>query len=477
MTASTHDSTRPPLLQAGATCWLEAKARRFALLPDGESYLPAMREAIENARQSILLLGWDFDPTVPLDPAAGGMPLCELFHRVLSRRPDLRVHVLIWDMTFAYAVQRRDRPQHAARWLPASVRYRLDGGHPRGASHHQKVLVVDDAVAFCGGADFTRNRWDTAAHRSGDPRRRTRDGRLYAPRHEVMAAMDGSAAAALGNYVRQRWHEAGGELLQPVTADADPWPDGLPPDLVDVTVGISRTAAPWGGRAEIREVEALLVRAIETARHWIYCENQYITAPVLRQALARRLAEPDGPEILIVGPRHSGGSLDRLAMDRARKALVQHLRAADSHRRFRAAAPVTSSGEAIMVHSKVMVVDDVLLRVGSANLNNRSLGLDTECDVSIEAPADDEAPRRGILSVLSRLLGEHAGCDPGQLENAIRRTGRLFAALDAVTDSKGKRLQPLDSEPLTVIDRLVSRTHLFDPTGVADNWRPWRRQV
>ena len=47
-----------------------------------------------------------------------------------------------------------------------------------------------------------------------------------------------------------------------------------------------------------------------------------------------------------------------------------------------------------MVHSKVMIVDDTLLRVGSANLNNRSMGTDTECDLALEARNDGRARRR-----------------------------------------------------------------------------------
>jgi phosphatidylserine/phosphatidylglycerophosphate/cardiolipin synthase-like enzyme len=467
-----------PTLAPGLTCWRTATASRFALLPDGESYLPAMRAAIANARQSVLLVGWDLDPTVPMGAPAGSGDeaprFCDEFHRLVSVRPELRIDILIWDMSYAYAVQRRERPQHAARWLPASVNYRLDGKHPVGASHHQKVLVVDDAIAFCGGADFTRNRWDSSAHRSDDARRRLPDGRVYAPRHEVMAAVDGPAAAALGDLVRERWRQGWGESLEPVVADHDPWPDGLAPDMVDVTIGISRTAAAWDGYPAVREVETLFLRAIARARRWIYLENQYVTAPVVREALARRLAEPDGPEVLLVCPLHSGGRADRLAMDRARKALVHRLRAADAHRRFRAAAPLSSAGEAIMVHSKVMVVDDILFRVGSANLNNRSLGFDTECDLSIEASLGDDAGRRGVLRLLCRMLAEHAGCDPAALEPGICRTG-LFAALDALPSTSGKRLQSLADDRLTLLDRLVARAHPFDPAGVADNWKPWRR--
>lgn len=474
-----HLQPGQPLLQAGSTCWRRVKAGRFALLADGASYLPAMRAAIENARQSILLLGWDFDPRVPLDPGAGDgsqeSRLCDIIARLVFRRPDLRVNILIWDMTFAYAVQRRDRPQHGARWLPASVQYRLDARHPVGASHHQKILVVDDAVAFCGGSDFTRNRWDTPEHLSNDTRRRMLDGGIYGPRHEVMAAVDGDAAAALADVVRDRWRRVCGVSLPAVVADADPWPQNLAPDIADAVVGISRTMPPCRGEPEVREVEALNLRAIALARHWIYLENQYITSPSIRDALARRLVEPDGPEIVIVCPLHSGGRADRLAMDRPRSLLIGRLRAIDRHHRFRAYAPMTATGEAINVHSKVMVVDDRLFQVGSANLNNRSLGLDSECDISVEADADGDETAPGILRLLCRLVSEHVGCETQPLEQEIRRSGSLLAGIDALACVSGRRLQELEAVTPGLFDRFVAHTHLLDPTGVADNWRPWRR--
>jgi phosphatidylserine/phosphatidylglycerophosphate/cardiolipin synthase-like enzyme len=290
-----------------------------------------------------------------------------------------------------------------------------------------------------------------------------------------MAAVDGLAAAGLAAVARDRWQRAGGPLLPAVVADADPWPQEVAPDLTDVTVGISRTIAPFGNRPGVREVEALYLRAIERARRWIYVENQYFTAPTIRDALARRLNEADGPEIVLICSLNSGGRADRLAMDRARNAMVQRLRAIDRRGRFRAVAPLTSAGEPIVVHSKVLVVDDLLLRIGSANLNNRSLALDTECDVSVEIPAGDIARRRAIRRLLSRLASEHIGCAPEQFDRELERTGSLLASIHALAPTSSKRLQDLAREPLTRLDRLVARAHLFDPQGVADNWRPWRR--
>jgi len=189
-----------PLLRPGLNCWRTAHAQRIAMLVDGATYFDAMRMAIQKAQRSILLLGWDFDPRVPLEPDRRGTAepdrLCDILGRLLAERPHLHVHILIWDMPWAFAIQRRDQPQRAGQWLSADrLSYRVDGEHPRGAAHHQKILVVDDSIAFCGGSDFTRNRWDTQQHLPVDQRRRTADGRLFGPRHDVEIAVDGAAAA------------------------------------------------------------------------------------------------------------------------------------------------------------------------------------------------------------------------------------------------------------------------------------------
>jgi phosphatidylserine/phosphatidylglycerophosphate/cardiolipin synthase-like enzyme len=73
-------------------------------------------------------------------------------------------------------------------------------------------------MAFCGGMDFAGNRWDTPTHLDRDPRCRTPEGRTYQPRHDVMPAVAGAAAAALGDLARERWCRATGERIQPPSA-------------------------------------------------------------------------------------------------------------------------------------------------------------------------------------------------------------------------------------------------------------------
>ena len=88
--------------------------------------------------------------------------------------------------------------------LPAAVRslpFRLDDRHPLGASHHQKVIVVDDDVAFVSGFDLAPSRWDTSEHACRASVARERHRRPTAPFHDVGAMVEGPCAARAGGAV------------------------------------------------------------------------------------------------------------------------------------------------------------------------------------------------------------------------------------------------------------------------------------
>lgn len=444
------------LLNAGRNCWRVEPARRVSFIIDGSKYFRAAKEAMHRAQNSILIIGWDFDPRTGLE-RDGNEPVVPdnmgaLLRELVRTRPDLEIRVLKWNLALLTAIGRGIAPFFLRNWRTSGrLHFRLDSNHPPGACHHQKILVVDDGVAFCGGIDFASNRWDTRAHLDGDPHRRLPGGRPYTAHHDVMMAVDGIAAAALGDLARERWWHATGERLDAPPREGDPWPaEALPrPDLRDVDVAIARTVPKHDGRPEIREIERLQLDAIAAARDTIYIENQYIApAGHIFDCLAARLAEPDGPELVIVSARRSSSWLERQTMDAARDLAVQKLREADANQRFRVYAPLTDGGEDIIVHSKCMVIDDRLVRIGSANLNHRSMGFDTECDLALESPPriEGERVRRAIRAYRDDLLAEHLHVPVHRLSAKIENCGSLVRAIEALraesTTARG-RLQEL----------------------------------
>ena len=265
--------------------------------------------------------------------------------------------------------------------------------------------MVDDQLAFCGGIDLTGHRWDTSRTRVEEPARATPLGGPYGPYHEIQA-MVGPVAASLGALARDRWRALGEEQMPPVCSSAeDLWPSDLSPDLADVDVAIARTLPGSETQPAIRECEALFLDSIAAAKRTIYIESQYFTNDTLGAALAARLREPHGPEILVVTPQECHGWLERTTMGAFRDAVFRQLIAADIHRRLRIVYPAASRAQnvPIFVHSKVMIVDDELVRIGSANFSRRSMGVDTECDLAVDAGGDPACSKEFDTSAIGFL--------------------------------------------------------------------------
>ncbi|MBL8771089.1 MAG: phospholipase, partial [Phenylobacterium sp.] len=307
-----------------------------------------------------------------------------------------------------------------------------------------------------------------------DRRRIMPDQECHDPRHEVMMMVDGDAARALGDHFRMRWRigTKGEEIAPPEDAGGDPWPDHVPVHMTRPRVAISRTHPDWRDQPRIEEIRCLALASIARARETIYLENQYFTSPVITEALARRLAEPDGPEVVVVTTGHSPSYFDQMTMDHARGVMIWRLRAADVFGRFRALYPTTSGGSNIIVHSKVSILDDQIIRVGSANLNNRSFGYDTEIELAVEA-ADDEA-RMTISAMRDRLVGHFMGVTGDAVGKARAERGSLVQAIDHL--NRDGRLQPVDPSRRSRLGGLVAAFHLGDPADPSDAWRVWRRR-
>ncbi len=286
--------------------------------------------------------------------------------------------------------------------------------------------------------------------------------------------IDGPAAGALGALFRQGWKSATGEVIpHPEAAVGPVWPASAPAQLSDVLVGIARTRPAWRGRPLVEEVRQLTLACIARARDTIYLENQYFTCASVAAALAERLGERDGPEVVLVVTGRAPSWFDHLTMDQARNPLIRRLRAADGFGRFRAFAPTTSAGANIIVHSKVGVFDDRVVRVGSATLNNRSEGFDTECDLAIEGANADE--RRAISDFRDLLISHYLAVEPARFAQTRVAKGGVVAAIDALNGQD--RLTPLATGRPTFWEAIVSHGNLGDPASVSENWRPRIRRL
>lgn len=474
------------LLKPGSACWRVETADRLALIVDMAEYFAAAKDAMTRARRSIHLLNWAFDPdTFFLPDKSGSGPPSDRFGPFLRdlacARPDLDVRILCWRSALPVAATQNFFPHRAKACFEGTpVVFRLDGSLPMGACHHQKMIIIDDKIAFCGGGDIAPDRWDTPEHLDDDPRRQKTAGKCFESRHETMSAVDGDAARALGALFRLRWVRSSGEALPAPEDEAtgeDLWPECLEVAARRVRVGLSRTEPRWRNYPEIREAEALHLAAIAAARKTIYLENQYFASPIMAESLAARLAETNGPEIILISTRHSPSWFDQMTMDRTRVLFLKRLKEVDHQNRCHAFFPRTAKGRAIIVHSKLAIIDDELVRVGSANMNNRSTGFDTECDLSAEADAGEggDATRAAIARFRTRLLAHWLHVEEAAFEAALSAAGSLHGAIGRLDPDAG-RLRPIPLPQIGAFAAFIAAHHLGDPAGPADSWRPWRRR-
>lgn len=480
-TVESDEAGATRILRPGDNVWRLENATRVGVCIDAADYFAAVDEAARKAEHSILIAGWDIHSKLLLRRGDDGpqVPLGEFLNELVRQRPNLRVNILGWDFALIYALERESLPLLRFGIRTANrIDFRLDGDCPIGSSHHQKIVVVDDSIAFVGGIDLTAYRWDTRDHLAQDPRRVTPAGDVYGPFHDIQMAVEGRAAVAVGDLLRERWKRTTGKELSRPPATGDRWPERLPVLVRDASVGIARTEPAWAGRDEVREVERSYLDMIRAAERTIYIENQYFTAPPIVDALAERLAEPNGPEVVLTVPQKCSGWLEEATMGLLRRRALAKLREADTRGRFRVVYPTVGGDPpvAVNVHAKVMIVDDAVARIGSSNLNNRSLGLDTECDLVLEAQSREHAA--AIARFRDDLLAEHLGVDVTDVRRTFEESGSLVDTIEQLRAEEGKErtLADVAEEPPDVVDALLPNTSLLDPEKPIDP-RTWIDQL
>jgi phospholipase D1/2 len=430
----------------------------------------------------VYIIGWDIhSETLLVGPTAradDGLPptLGPFLKALIEKKPKLAINILGWDFAALYAAEREwNSEEKFTSGTSGRIRLCLDPSLPLGSAQHQKIVAIDDLVAFTGGLDLTVRRWDTGEHAACDPLRVDHEGKPYAPFHDVQCMVDGEAAAALGEIARARWAAAGCVLTQARPKSGNRWPESVAVDGRDITAGIARTEVETSDRPGITEVARLFEASIATANRLIYIENQFTSANEIASALARRMASVPSLKVLIVAPRAHSSWFESQAMQGGRRSFLAPFVAAGVTERLRILYPTSQPADphaaAIMVHSKLMTVDDGFLRVGSANLNNRSLGADSECDVAFEATCKEH--EAFIRSVRHRLISHFLGVE---LREVAANEQDLLGFIDRHGSSgASKKLVPIEEENISMRAMTEFVQPIADPRRPLDLERTARR--
>jgi phospholipase D1/2 len=441
------------IIRIGRNAWRHAYAEDSGVIVDAADYYHAVYWAVSRAHSYVLMSGWQFDSGVPLlrgadVPAGADVRFLKFLDGLCRQRPWLRVYLLAWDFHLILAGEREWLQRVIFHWTTSPNLYFRFADHPAaGGSHHQKFVVIDGGLSFLGGMDVCEARWDDRRHLADHPFRLSH-ARPQKPYHDVQAWLAGpETAGALEDLFRDRWRRAGGPALELRSADRPEVSLRASLPIGAATVALSRTD-PRPDGTTIREVERLVEDAIAAADRLIYVETQYLSSQRVREALVRRMRAPGRPrpEIVIVVNEQAEALKEELAVGLRQARNLAVLRDTASHTGCALGCYLSlcegthATFRATYIHSKVMIVDDRFLTIGSANLTNRSMGLDSELHVAWEQEGEDGPLVDAIRTLRVSLLAEHAGLSAGDTAGLVAIDG-LVMRLDAMANRDGARLQ------------------------------------
>jgi phosphatidylserine/phosphatidylglycerophosphate/cardiolipin synthase-like enzyme len=323
-------------------------------------------------------------------------------------------------------------------------------------SHHQKATIIKagaQVTAYLGGMDFAQSRLDTTAHVQ------IYNG-VHSGFHDVGARITGSGVAGVWNNFRTRWIEIRGcqrdfVLTTSTSGSAHPYPHvhanppltgdvmstapSVPPPIAPVDSPHQRVQilASFGGirdneggpqanwqtlpRNGLQQIRDAYRKALANASLFVYIEDQFILAESYQITFFELMqditdAMDRGVRIIMVTGTDADMTDPGTAPSLELGTLLQGCVDRSSHP-SNLAVWVASP---LFVHSKVMIVDDSYLIMGSANFEDRSmLGNDSELDVAvIEEPGGLDA----IKGLRTALWAEHMGllAADGTMPGAIR---------------------------------------------------------
>ena len=452
------------VIDTSTNAWRASDAGRVGFIIDGADYYGALREMLFQAEREIWIIGWDFDPDILLDPRHSTQTLGELLLSIVETKPELQIRILVWAMGPIYSGKSLKLFKQSGWSSHPRIYLRFDARHPLRGSHHQKFVVLDDSLAFIGGIDLCARRWDESSHTIDNPHRVSPDGTSYDPVHDLQAVVSGNAALDIGDLARRRWAYATDESHERLGLKHDFWPSGVEPALSGCKVALALTEPGRGKRSAKRQAMRLTIDALASARKHIYMETQYLAFFGIADCLSRLLSRQDGPDVVIVLTRASHGYFEKVVMGGNRDRLIRRLKRSDRYGRLKVVYPVVPTAEGreqdVLIHSKLLIIDDRFLRIGSSNLNNRSEGVDTEADIAIEA--GNEGCACSIAGLRNRLLAEHLDSTEDAVRGAVERTGSLIRTIDEL-NIHPRGLRTIGVRTNGGGDEPVWGTQIFDP--------------
>jgi phosphatidylserine/phosphatidylglycerophosphate/cardiolipin synthase-like enzyme len=443
------------ILKPGRNCLGISGVDRTGIIFDGRDYYRAFYECALRAERTIIISGWQFDSNVKLvrGADADGAPatgLLDFLKSLCDKKPDLKVYILAWDYHLIFFMEREWTQNSTFSSAHERIFFRFDHRHAFAASQHQKFVVIDGHIAFAGGMDICAGRWDDRAHTADNPLRVDSGGRAYGAYHDLQSYHTGPVVAKLTELFKKSWKDStgGDDLTLPPAGGEDVFHGvefGSPIHAKTCAISRTRARSLFRIKRPVREIRRLYTDAILSAKEFIYIENQYFSSYAIYRAIVRKMKSSQaGFQIVIILPKKEGTLLERIHTGISQNRMLNSLK-----RVARVEAPV-------YIHSKLMLIDEHFLTLGSANTTNRSMGLDTELNVSWEAAGDGaRAISRSLLNIRTELLTEHTGAHSQAEIKRLGKTKDLVAHLESVADRPSGKLRRLKAKRPNILSAFL----------------------
>lgn len=423
------------LFEKGKNCTAVSQARFAAPIVDCANYYRALHEAISASKKNIYIVGWDIDSRIRLirgrEEKQSSLPskIIDLIKYKTEENPELDVRLLRWDSSFAFFGMREVWAKEV--WddgTPDNVQTMLDCTIPMGGSQHQKIVIIDNELAFTGGMDVAVHRWDTRKHEINHPERDDGDG-AYGPFHDVQVAVTGEVVKHLAKLVKWRWNRLVVDHDQPIkdlsfnNLDTLPetWPKSVEPIFENIDCAIAQTIPEMTDAKPRRQVKSMLLDLINQAREFVYIENQFANNTEIAKALNKRLKECPSLRVLIVSSYKPEGAVETEAYWAGRIDFKKQIEDGVKDEQVLIAYSGSTDREGLKgqkrVHAKVMVIDNNYFVIGSSNLSKRSMTLDTECDLTFAA--NNKKQQEKVEWFRNDLISEHSGWPAADVQKFI----------------------------------------------------------
>lgn len=297
-------------------------------------------------------------------------------------------------------------------------------------SHHQKFMVVrkgDTTIAYCGGLDISRNRSPAA----------------WSPTfvwHDIHVKLEGLIVSELEREFVLRWNREKDGATNPALPEWKGFEELKPSSVPSA----DRARAKNGHKLQLQRTVSVGITARELKRddiwqgyfqligratRFIYLENQYFQELKLADALV--LQAQARPELVTMVVLASGSD------DPKNNAYVQHCLAVrhDFFARLIQGIPAnrlrvyTIPYAGGLLHSKLALVDDEALSIGSSNANAKGFFIDSELNLLLE-------DARAVTSFRHQLWAHNLRADPAKV--AAWKVSEFFAQWDAVAQRNDK---------------------------------------